>query len=53
MECATSDGRQGGCLRRQIGPRGCKIHFPFLSLSNGRAEVTVGEGGAFVKKPRE
>lgn len=33
--------------------KGCKIHFPFLSLSNGRAEVAMGECGAFVNKQRE
>ncbi len=32
--------------------KGCKIHFAFLSLSNGRAEVTEGECGAFVNKRR-
>lgn len=33
--------------------KGCKIHFPFLFLSNRRAEVAGGECGAFVNKQRE
>ena len=34
--------RGGGCVRATDTTKGCKIHFPFLSLSNRRAEVAEG-----------
>lgn len=55
-ECATSDGRREGGRRQSEETdrtKGCKIHFPFLSLSNGRPKVAEGECGVFVNKQRE
>lgn len=44
---------QGEVSEETDRTKGCKIHFPFLSLSNGRAEVAEGECAAFVNKRRE
>lgn len=33
--------------------KGCKIHFPFRSLSNEIAKVSEGECGVFVSKQKE
>lgn len=48
-------GREGGGGQSKETDRtkGCEINVTFLSLSNGRAEVVVGECGAFVNKQRE
>lgn len=43
----------GGVSEETDTTKGCKIHFPFLSLSNRRAEVAEGECGAFVNKQKE
>lgn len=43
----------GGVLSEETDrTKGCKIHFPFLFLSNRGAEVAEGECGAFVNTQR-